>query len=95
MKASEKAEESLKREINEETSLKSKKLKFLFYQDEIIPKLKINNIVLVFSVKVSGKEKFNFEVIDSGFFSKKEIEKLNIAFTHKDIIRRFFKHKKS
>ena len=90
IKPKEKAEDALKREIKEETNLKVKSSKFLFYYDEIIPKLKISNIVLVFSIQVSGKEKNNFEVSETKWFSKKEIEKLNMAFEHKNILKKFF-----
>lgn len=95
IKRGEKAEPALKREIKEETELNIKNQKFLFYHDEIIPRLKISNIVLVFSVGVSGNLKSNWEVSETKWFNKKEIEKLDLAFTHKEILRRFFKHKKS
>lgn len=88
------AEQGIKREIKEELGLTVKKANFLFYKDEIKSKLRLYNVVLVFEAKVVGKIKTGWEVAEVKWFTKKEIEKLNMAFSHKDIIKRFFKEKR-
>lgn len=90
----EKAVEAIKREIKEETGFNVKNTKFLFYFDEIIPRLKLHNMLLVFRVNVSGKEKLNWESSESGWFSRKEVEKMDIGFKHKEVLNRFFNMKK-
>ena len=81
------------REIREETGFNVKKIKFLFYHDEFVKKLNLHVLVLVFSVEVEGKEKPNWEVNEQGWFTRREIEKLNFAFTHKKILNKFFRMK--
>jgi len=65
----------------------------LFYHDEHLAKKRFSAVVLVFLAKTVGKVKYNFEVSDMKWFKKEEIEELNIAFTHKDIVRRYYKEK--
>ncbi|MFB6246514.1 MAG: NUDIX hydrolase [Candidatus Pacearchaeota archaeon] len=86
----EKAEDSIKREVEEETGFKAEKAEFLFYQDEISKTLKRHNIVLVFKVEVSGKRDTNWEVSQMKWFPKKEIQGVNLAFRHKQILERYF-----
>ena len=90
----EKAEDAIKREIKEEIGLNVKKVKFLFYHDEILPNLPSHSLVMVFLIEVSGKLKLNWEVSEAKWFSQKEIEKLDMAFLHKEVIKRFFKGEK-
>ncbi len=90
----ESAEEAIKREIKEETGLDVKKVKFLFYQDEFIKKLDWSAVVLVFLVEAKGKLKENAEVSEFRFFSKSEIEKMNLAFKNKEILNKFLRNKK-
>lgn len=86
----EKATNALQREVREELGLDTREIKFLSYFDEIIPKIKNHPIVLVYKTKVSGK--FNLqqsEVSEIDWFTKKEIQKLNMAFKHKGLINKF------
>ena len=87
----EKAEKTLGREIKEELGLKVVRSKFLFYHDEFVKRINLHSVVLVFLANVRGKEKFNFEVSETGWFTKEEALKLDLAFEHKEILRRFFK----
>lgn len=80
------ASKSLKREVKEETGLELKKAKFIKYYDEFLPKLKTSAILLVFTGEIKGKEKTNNEVIEMKWFTKDEINNLDIAFYHKNII---------
>ncbi|MBW6442236.1 NUDIX hydrolase [Patescibacteria group bacterium] len=93
IKFGERAENAIKREIKEEIGLNLKNPKFLFYYDEIYNKLNFHCLNLVFEFKVSKKErpKINWEVSEWGWFNEEEIEKMNVAFSHKEIIKKFFK----
>lgn len=91
IKYGEKAEDAIKREVKEETGLNVKKAKFLFYFDESIPRIKIHNLTLIFLIKTSGNPQPNREVSEMKWFSKKEIEKMNLAFYNKDILKKFFR----
>ncbi len=94
IKSQEKAENALVREIKEETNLEAINIKFLFYHDEIIPRLNSHNIVLVFRIDVEGIPKKNYEVSEIRLFTKKEIDNLDLAFDHKTILTKFFGSKK-
>jgi len=85
---------ALIREIKEEIGLQVIAHKFLFYQDENLPQYGVTNIVLTYLVKTKGIEKKNLEVKEIKWFSRKEIEKLDMAFSHEEIIRRYFDEKK-
>jgi len=89
----ESTKESIKREVKEEIGLSTRKIKFLFYEDDIHKNIHIHNVILVFKVETFGEIKTNWEVSEIGWFSEKEIEKIDIASTHKTIIKRFFKEK--
>lgn len=86
----EKAEDAIQREIKEETGFKTKKVKFLFYHDEFVGRLNFHALVLVFLIDVDGKSKNNWEVSESGWFTRREINKLDLAFTHKEILENFW-----
>jgi 8-oxo-dGTP diphosphatase len=86
------AEEAIKREIKEETDLEIKNLKFLAYQDEFMPHIKIHSLVLIFKGEPVGEVKLNDESSEFGWFTKEEALKLNLAFFHKDILTKFFNH---
>ncbi len=86
------AEKAIKREVEEETGLKVTKAKFLFYQDEILPRIKWHAVVLVFLCKTKGKIKMNEkEVSEIKWFEIKESLRLKLAFKHRKIIERFLK----
>jgi len=86
------AEKAIKREVEEETGLKVTKAKFLFYQDEILPRIKWHAVVLVFLCKTKGKIKMNEkEVSEIKWFEIKESLRLKLAFKHREIIERFLK----
>ena len=88
----ERGDDAVKREIFEETGFKVKKAKFLFYQDELVRRLHFHGLVLVFLVDIFGKGRNNWEVSEARWFDKKEIAGLDLAFSHKDILRRFFEN---
>ncbi len=86
------AEKAIKREVEEETGLKVTKAKFLFYQDEILPRIKWHAVVLVFLCKTKGKIKMNEkEVSEIKWFEIKESLRLKLAFKHREIIEKFLK----
>lgn len=76
------------REVREETGLKTKRARFLFYHDELMPRLRLHALVLVFEVDVSGSLRPNWEVSESKWCTPDEALKLELAFTHRDIIRK-------
>jgi len=82
------------RELKEESGFEAKNTKFLFYFDEIIPKMGVSNTLLVFEANISGKEKTNWEVSDSGWFNEKETGELDMAFRYKEVLKKFFEIKK-
>lgn len=90
----ERVEEAIKREVKEEIGLDFQP-KFFNYQNEIIPKINWHSLVLFFIGKARGEMKLNkSEVKNLKWFSKKEVEKLKIAFFHKEILDDYFKIKK-
>src|SRR3989344_1027146 len=89
----EKSVDAARRELREETGLTVKKIKFLFVHEELVRRLKIHANVFVFEIRSSGKIKTNFEVCDYGWFSRERIEKMSLAFNHKDILEKYFKGK--
>jgi 8-oxo-dGTP diphosphatase len=90
MKKWEKSLDAVKREVMEEVGLNAKDCKLLFVQEEIVKRLNLHANVYVYSVKTIGDVKANWEVTESGWFSKSEISKMSLAFTHKDIIDKYF-----
>lgn len=82
---------AVKREVMEEVGLKSKDCKLLFVQEEIVKRLNLHANVYVYEVKSMGKVKTNWEVTEYGFFAKNEISKMNLAFTHKDILDKYWR----
>ncbi len=91
----ERAEECIKRELKEELGVNAKKTKFEFVHEEFVKRLGLHAVVFVYSVSVEGKFKPNWEVSDFGWFDKKDIEKLDLAFTHKEVFNKsVFRRKK-
>lgn len=86
----EKAEEAIKREVKEETSLSFKPTFFRYY-NEIAPERKWHAVSLIFIGNAVGKIKIDKnEVKESKWFTKKEIKKLKIAFTNKKVLEDYF-----
>ncbi|MBS3083214.1 NUDIX hydrolase [Candidatus Pacearchaeota archaeon] len=85
--------DAAKRELFEETGLKSRSAEFLFVHEEMLRRLKLHAEVFVFNIETIGELKRNWEVSESKWFSRKEISKMNLAFTHKDIVNKYFKLK--
>jgi len=85
----EKAEKALEREIMEELGVKSKS-SFLFVKEEFRKDLNLHAVTFVFKTKLFGKIKPNWEVSEVKFFSKKEIMDLDMAFTHKEMLKRYW-----
>ena len=94
MEIGETPEKAVKRETKEEIKLDIKNLKFLFYYNEYMPKLKIHAVSLIFKAITYDKPKKSDEVSESKWFTKKEIKKLKMAFTNKRILTKFFNIKK-
>lgn len=86
----ERAVVALKREIKEETGFDVKKAKLLFVHEEFVKRLNLHAVVFVYQIDVEGNENKNWEVSESDWFSKSEIGKLNLAFTHGEILEKFF-----
>ncbi len=85
------AESAMIRELKEETGYDVKKIKLLFLHEEFVKRLGLHANVFVFDIEISGKINQNWEVSDCGWFSQVEIAKMNLAFTHKDMVNKYFK----
>ena len=90
----EKSKDAVIREIKEEIGFNVTKTKFLFMHEEFVKRLKLHGVVFVYSINVKGKLKLNWEVSDYKWFNKDEIKNLEIAFTHKNILEKYFGGKK-
>ena len=91
----ESAEDAVKREVKEETGFEVTSLKFLFYYDEFLPELKNHSVTLVFRIDILGSSNKNNEVSDFGWFSRREIAKLDLAFAHMEILEKFWRTNES
>ena len=94
IKHGETAEHAMRREIKEEIGLEAKTLRFLFYHDKFVPRMNLHTLMLVFKVTAKGIPKPNYEVADIEWFNRKEISALNLAFTHRDILHKYFTENK-
>jgi 8-oxo-dGTP diphosphatase len=82
----ERARDAIIREVQEETGLEFAPT-FFTYADEIIPDLNIHAVVLVFKGNGSGTLTTQpGEVMDIGWFTIEEAQKMVLAFTHNDIL---------
>ena len=87
-------EECVIREVKEETNMDLSP-EFLCYVDEIFPEKNIHNVALMFYGKATNEPKADaVEVSDIKWFSINKALKLNLAFTHNEVIRRFALRKK-
>lgn len=87
----ERSEDAVRREVMEEVGLNVTLVKLLFVHEEIVERLNLHATVFVFNVEFKGKIKPNWEVTEYGWFSKSEIAKLPIAFSHKEVIDKYFR----
>jgi len=82
------------REVKEETGLDFRPT-FWKYWDEIIPQLKWHAVVLIFTGSADGRlNPDRKEVKEVRWFSRKTIEKLRLAFLHKEILKDYFHESK-
>ncbi len=86
----EKSIDACKREVMEEVGLKATSAKLLFVHEEIVRRLGLHANVFVYEIKSLGEVKTNWEVTEMGWFSKAQISKMNLAFTHKDILNKYW-----
>lgn len=87
----EEAEKAVKREVKEETGLVFYP-EFFCYCDEIIPEIKWHALAVFFKGKAAGEIKISRkEVKDFGWFGKKEIKKVKLAFKNREVLKEYFK----
>ncbi len=85
----ENAYDAVIREVKEETNMDFSPV-FLNYVDEIFQEKNIHNVALMFCGKATNEPKADpKEVSDIQWFSIDEALKLNLAFTHNEVIRYF------
>lgn len=89
----ERAEKTIKREVKEETGFDAENVKFLFVHEEFVKRLNLHAIVFVFEVKVKGNGRKGWEVKEQDFFDKKEVKNLKLAFTHDEILNKYWSKK--
>jgi mutator protein MutT len=85
------AEEAIKREVEEETSLECTSAQFLFYMDGL-PRSEDEKhyLTLYFSCQVGGNIKLNEESSAFTWLGLEEIGKYSIAFGNEKVIKRFW-----
>ena len=84
------AENTVKREVREEIGLETIKSELLFVHEEFRKDLNLHAVVFVYKLNVKGSIKKNFEVSETRWFSKEEAKKLDMAFTHDEILERYW-----
>jgi len=86
----EEVEDALYREINEETGLSVTSHRFLGYFSEYLPELEWHAVALMFVVKAEGNEnRQESEVRELRWFSCGELEHMELAFSHAEVVRRY------
>lgn len=90
----EKSEDTITREVKEEIGLDVVKSKLLFVQEEFLRKIDVHSATFIYELSVKGKVNSNWEVSDVGWFSKEEVRKMDLAFTHNEILDRYWRDKK-
>ena len=90
----EKIEAAAKRELEEETGIKAKKLKYLCYNESIFPEYNYHSVIFFFSANTSkiklGKDSEG-KVIEARWFTKKELKKLKLIFSAKWLLKKHLK----
>jgi len=91
IESGETAEEACKKETKEETNLDISNLKFLFYKEGAskIDKEITHWLNLYFKADFSGDIKLNKESSDYVWLNPKDIDKFDLAFNQKEIIKKF------
>ena len=87
-------EEAAKREINEETGIKAKKLKFLAYKEAIATEYNYNTVIFFFETETNTRkirEDVEGKVIEAKWFTKKEALKLPLVFSAKWLFKKVVK----
>jgi len=75
-------EDAAIREIEEETGIKIKHLKFLTYKEAIFPKFNYHTVIFFFEAKTKStktRDDIEGKVITSEWFTKKDINKLDLV----------------
>ena len=86
----ESAKGAVVREVKEEVGIDFD-CEFFSYFDEILPKESIHSVVLVFVGYATGEiNKNDAEVLETRWFSKEELKKINLAFKHNEILNHYF-----
>ncbi len=84
-------ETAVKREVEEETNIKTKSLKFFKVYSEPNRDPRFHTVSCVFIIEPENKDFLaSSDAKNAKLFSKKEIEKLKIAFDHKKILKDYF-----
>lgn len=79
-------EEAARRELEEETGIKVKKLKFLVYKEAIFPEVDYHSVIFFFVAKARTlklKPDVDGKVIESKWFTKSQIKKLKLVYSAK------------
>jgi 8-oxo-dGTP diphosphatase len=88
------AVDAIVREVKEETGLDFTPL-FFRYFDEIFEAGNIHNLALMFYGTVSGTaQPQESEVADIRWFAIEEAQKMDLAFTHNEVLKEFVKAKR-
>ncbi len=90
----ERAEEAARRELKEEIGARIEKSRLLFVHEEFVRRIGLHAIVFVFLADISKNLRMNFEVSEYRWFNRKQIKRLDMAFTHKDILNKFWRMRK-
>ena len=85
------AEQSLVKEVKEETDLICRNVRFVFYQDSLsTEEFDSHYIVLYFECHVKGKIRLNEESSEYRWIGRHEIDDVDIAFTDSDAVLRYW-----
>ena len=88
------ADETVIKELQEETSLISSSSKFLFYQDSLpIQEGGMHCINLYFECMVSGKINLNEESGEYAWIGENDLDKYDVAFRNDEGLKRYWKEK--
>ena len=86
------AEETIAKEVREETSLSCNSVKFLFYQDNLPTRPgEKHYLTLYFKCSVDGQIKLNHESSNFVWADQSELNKYDIAFRNDEAMRKYWK----